>query len=87
MQGFSTRNSSNEYSGGNAAGIVLSAHAVGLSEQQMLTIAKKLNFSETVFIQRIDSEKRQISLKYMTPTREVDLCGHATIATLGYLHA
>ena len=75
------------YSGGNAAGVVLPAHAAGLSEQQMLTIANKLGFAETVFIQSIDSEKRQISLKYMTPTREVDLCGHATIATLGYLYA
>lgn len=52
----------------------------------MLNIAKKLNFSETVFIQSIDNEKKQIALKYVTPGGEVDLCGHATVASLGYLH-
>lgn len=62
--------------GGNRAGIVFNE---SLDEKEMLEIAKQLNFSETVFV---EENKSLFSLRYFTPTSEIDLCGHATIAAL-----
>src|SRR3989344_7333723 len=63
--------------GGNPAGVVLNSD--GLSEKQMLLISKKVGFSETAFVQK--SDKADFKVKFFTPNAEVDLCGHATIAT------
>ncbi len=64
-------------SGGNPAGVVLEAD--NLNDTQMLTIAKEVGFSETAFIS--ESDKATKKLRFFTPTEEVDLCGHATIAS------
>ena len=69
-------------SGGNPAGVVLEAD--GLSEPQMLAIAKQVGFSETAFIS--GSDKATKKLRFFTPIEEVDLCGHATIASWSLLH-
>lgn len=63
--------------GGNPAGVVLNSD--GFSDKQMLEVAKKVGFSETAFVQK--SDKADFRVKFFTPTTEVDLCGHATIAT------
>ena len=63
--------------GGNPAGVVLNANR--LSEQQMLSIAKQIGYSETAFVS--NSSKATHRVRFFTPTEEVDLCGHATIAT------
>lgn len=63
--------------GGNPAGVVLNSDA--LSDKQMQTIANKVGFSETAFVQK--SNKADFKIKFFTPTAEVELCGHATIAT------
>ncbi len=63
--------------GGNPAGVVLNSD--GLSDEQMLAVAKKVGFSETAFVQK--SDKADFRVKFFTPSGEVDLCGHATIAT------
>ena len=63
--------------GGNPAGVLLNSD--GLSDEQMLKIANKVGFSETAFVQK--SDKADFKVKFFTPTAEVDLCGHATIAT------
>lgn len=44
---------------------------------------KKAGLSETAFIEQISDSKFKI--RYFTPTSEVDLCGHATIAAFSYL--
>lgn len=67
--------------GGNKAGVVL--HRPDLSSAQMLMIAKELGYSETAFV--VDSQVADFKLRYFTPTEEVDLCGHATIATFATL--
>jgi PhzF family phenazine biosynthesis protein len=67
--------------GGNPAGIVL--HADKLSDAQMLSIAKSVGFSETAFVS--SSTKATHKVRFFTPTEEVDLCGHATIATWSLL--
>jgi PhzF family phenazine biosynthesis protein len=58
--------------GGNPAGVVLDAS--GLSDEQMLTIAADVGYSETAFLDGDD-------IRYFSPLAEVPFCGHATIAT------
>lgn len=61
---------------GNQAGVFLSEEP--LENDYMQSIAAEMNLSETAFTW-VDAGKRII--KYFTPTVEVDLCGHATLAT------
>ncbi|MFB6201670.1 MAG: PhzF family phenazine biosynthesis protein [Halorhabdus sp.] len=61
---------------GNPAGVVPDGD--DLDADQMRAIAAELGASETVFVQETDDADRR--LRYFTPEREVDLCGHATIA-------
>ncbi|SFB10945.1 PhzF family phenazine biosynthesis protein [Algoriphagus aquimarinus] len=51
-----------------------------LTEQQMQTIAMEMNLSETAFVEKI-AESDSFSLRWFTPTVEIDLCGHATLAS------
>lgn len=50
-----------------------------LSEELMQTIAMENNLSETAFY--IWESDSQIKIKFYTPEVEIDLCGHATLAT------
>lgn len=68
-------------SGGNPAGVVLNAD--NLSELEMLEIAKEIGYSETAFV--LKSKIADFKLRFFTPVVEVDLCGHATIATFNLL--
>lgn len=67
---------------GNAAGVVPAAE--GLSAAQMQAIAAELGASETAFLLPAGSADRRV--RYFTPTTEVDLCGHATVAAHAHLH-
>ncbi len=68
--------------GGNGAGVVLEAD--NLSHDEMLSIANSIGLSETAFVSK--SEKADFKVRFFTPTSEVDLCGHATVATFHILH-
>ena len=63
---------------GNPAGVVL--HADGLSETQMLAIARELNNADTAFILAPDGEEHEVRARFFTPRAEVGFVGHATIA-------
>jgi len=63
---------------GNPAGVVLYADA--LSEVQMQDIARELKHSETAFVLKPTGNDHDIHIRYFTPTTEVPICGHATIA-------
>lgn len=63
---------------GNPAGVV--PNADGLTEEQMQRIARELNNSETAFIFQSNSSEYDIEVRFFTPTVEVPICGHATIA-------
>ncbi len=65
---------------GNSAAVIF---ADDLSDEEMQAIAKEMNLSETAFIS--SSDKADLKLKWFTPAIEVELCGHATIASLHYL--
>jgi PhzF family phenazine biosynthesis protein len=67
---------------GNPAGVVPDAE--DLDDDQMQAIAAELGASETAFV--LSSESADRRLRYFTPTNEVDLCGHATIAAHAFLH-
>ena len=77
MSAFSKNNK-----GGNKAGVVL--NRAELTVSQKMEIAKELGYSETAFV--TDSEVADYKIEYFTPTDEVPLCGHATIATFALLY-
>ncbi|NWG46982.1 MAG: PhzF family phenazine biosynthesis protein [Alphaproteobacteria bacterium] len=62
---------------GNPAAVVVSDEA--LDESLMQRIAGEMNLSETAFLRPLPGEGRY-ALRWFTPTAEVDLCGHATLA-------
>jgi len=70
-----------EVHGGNKAGVVLFADT--LSNQEKQAIAKRLGYSETAFVTK--SNKADFEVRFFTPTKEVDLCGHATIGTFNVM--
>lgn len=69
--------------GGNPAGVVIVNPELSFSSLQMQAIAKKLNFSETVFISSLGPHAYKAL--YYTPTASIDFCGHATLAAFGVL--
>lgn len=66
---------------GNPAAVVLND---SLNEIQMQSVAKEMNLSETAFLKQLS--KSEFELRWFTPTTEVLLCGHATIAALHFLY-
>jgi PhzF family phenazine biosynthesis protein len=68
---------------GNPAGVVLDC--AGLSSERMLEIAHAVGFSETAFVVR--STVADLRLRFFTPGFEIDLCGHATMASFSALVA
>ena len=67
--------------GGNQAGVVLPDRE--LSDREMQQIAGEFKHSETAFV-RVEPDG-SVTLRYFTPAGEVDLCGHATIASFALL--
>ena len=70
--------------GGNPAGVVLLDGDTFPQESLMLQIAAELRYSETAFIRR--HSNKEFTIRYFTPTAEVELCGHATIASFFLLY-
>lgn len=70
--------------GGNPAGVVLLDSDAFPKDDLMLSIASELRYSETAFIRRHSAQ--EYTIRYFTPKAEVDLCGHATIASFFMLH-
>lgn len=67
---------------GNAAGIVLFAQ--DLRDEHMQAVAAAVGFNDTAFV--LPSHCADVRIRYFSPRREVDLCGHATIAAFSALH-
>jgi PhzF family phenazine biosynthesis protein len=63
---------------GNPAAVCILERSIDVD--LMLKIAREINFSETAFI-NVGEMDGTINLRWFTPTMEVDLCGHATLAT------
>ena len=69
--------------GGNQAGVVLPDRP--LSDETMQQIAAEFKHSETAFV-TVEPDG-SVTLRYFTPAGEVELCGHATIASFSLLRA
>lgn len=63
------------FRGNPAAVCLLDAPA---DESWMQAVAAEMNLSETAFVDRVQDAW---SLRWFTPTTEIDLCGHATLAS------
>jgi trans-2,3-dihydro-3-hydroxyanthranilate isomerase len=53
----------------------------GLSDDQMLAIAREMNLSETVFVQKPTNEEALARLRIFTAREELKLAGHPVIGT------
>jgi len=62
--------------GGNPAAVCVLAHAA--DKKWMQNVAREMNLSETAFLFRAGDAW---NLRWFTPVTEVDLCGHATLAS------
>ena len=63
---------------GNPAGVMPDAR--GLSDAAMQAIAREMNVSETAFVFPEAGDGHDMTVRFFTPTTEVPICGHATIA-------
>ncbi|HTX62908.1 MAG TPA: PhzF family phenazine biosynthesis isomerase, partial [Acidimicrobiales bacterium] len=61
---------------GNPAAVCLLEHPATTETMQLL--ASEIGLSETAFVWPVDGG---FGLRWFTPLAEVDLCGHATVAT------
>lgn len=68
--------------GGNPAGVVLLDNDFP-PDRLMQQVAAEIRYSETAFVRQDGAD--EFTVRYFTPRSEVDLCGHATIATFGLL--
>lgn len=68
---------------GNPAAVVSLPPAIMLSDHHLQRIAAQFGLSETAFAQPVDETAgaARFRLRWFTPTKEVALCGHATLAT------
>jgi PhzF family phenazine biosynthesis protein len=63
---------------GNPAGVVLNAD--GLTDGEMLAIARELNNADTAFILARDADDHDMRARFFTPRMEAGFVGHATVA-------
>ena len=66
---------------GNPAGVMILETA--MASGRMQNIAMEMNLAETAFVVQ---ESDHFSIRYFTPTTEVPLCGHATLASAHILY-
>ncbi|MEP0390601.1 MAG: PhzF family phenazine biosynthesis protein [Erythrobacter sp.] len=70
--------SAEAFGGNQAAVMVLDAW---LSDKVLTQIGAENNFAETAFLVRDESGEADWELRWFTPTSEIRLCGHATLAS------
>lgn len=69
---------------GNPAGVCWYKDSDHLTDARMQSIAREMNLSETAFIRQVDTA--QFEIRFFTPSVEVALCGHATLASAHLIH-
>ncbi|XP_013415993.1 phenazine biosynthesis-like domain-containing protein isoform X1 [Lingula anatina] len=75
---------------GNPAAVCLVKHDQVLDDETMQKLATEMNLSETAFVRTLSATEdfqsgSRYGLRWMTPTIEVALCGHATLASAAVL--
>jgi PhzF family phenazine biosynthesis protein len=89
MQSFVVSAFSSDSLHGNPAAVVYLSRSFHPESEKgkYLAIAREFNLSETAFVllpskpDESESWLAPVNLRWFTPTMEVDLCGHATLAT------
>ena len=85
--------------GGNSAAVVLLPPQTQLDDATRQQIAMEMNLSETAFLEPLNDagepcaasiiplfrSASRFKLRWFTPTQEVALCGHATVASAAAL--
>lgn len=66
---------------GNPAAVCVLPAGFGADAAWMQAVAREMNLSETAFAVSDPDEPGTFGLRWFTPAVEVDLCGHATLAT------
>ncbi len=61
--------------------------AGGLSGEEMLSIAREINFSETTFILSDEQKQGGYDVRIFTPKEEVPFAGHPTLGTAAIIHS
>ena len=88
--GFVAPGSSASEATGVSSGIVLPSDDEVLSDAQRILVAAELGFSETAFVTALKAQRStascDVSLRYFSPTDEVELSTHASVACIGVLH-
>ncbi|QPP10065.1 PhzF family phenazine biosynthesis protein [Streptomyces bathyalis] len=73
---------------GNPAAVVLLEEETFPADERMQRVANEMNLSETAFAHPLPGDAgADWALRWFTPAAEVDLCGHATLATAHVLHS
>ncbi|HEY4339335.1 MAG TPA: PhzF family phenazine biosynthesis isomerase [Steroidobacteraceae bacterium] len=70
---------------GNPAGVVLDAD--GLTDAEMLAIARELNNADTAFVLKADAADHDLRIRFFTPRVEAAFVGHASVAAQYVLSA
>ncbi|RTY83669.1 PhzF family phenazine biosynthesis protein [Flavobacterium sp. ZB4P23] len=68
----------NKYAG-NQLAVFLGADS--LSDQQLQTIAREINFAESTFITKLQPENKTAAIRIFTPDHEMKFAGHPIIGT------
>ena len=71
---------------GNPAAVILADR--DLNDDECLAFAAEFNLSETCFVSSVYNDfahEDEFNLRWFTPTNEVALCGHGTLATAAAL--
>src|ERR1044072_2147844 len=55
--------------------------AEGITDEQMIEVAREMNLSETVFVLKSESDKVLRRLRIFTPVREIPFAGHPVVGT------
>lgn len=72
---------------GNPAGVVILDSAPFPEAERLQRLASELNLSETAYAHPLPpGGDADWALRWFTPATEIDLCGHATLATAHVLH-
>jgi predicted PhzF superfamily epimerase YddE/YHI9 len=65
--------------GGNPLGVFLDGPAIEPARRQ--AVAAELGFSETVWVDQVDAERRVATIRIFTPGVEMPFAGHPTVGT------
>ncbi|MGH3323046.1 MAG: PhzF family phenazine biosynthesis protein, partial [Streptomyces sp.] len=73
---------------GNPAAVVLLDEGPFPADERLQRLALEMNLAETAYAHPVpDDHEADWALRWFTPVAEVDLCGHATLATAHLLHS